>query len=177
MTDQAIAAGPVAGKTNAPRRLHVSPGRIMANIALLLLVLIWTLPTFGLLVSSLRDKDQLAVSGWWTALTTSQSSSATTLGTADDQVEENGQFVITGNVFAAGETGVILQKFGTSINDPGAYAPGESAEMRQGGQITVATTGDYRWVSDTRIHTIAARASSMSRPSRPGSRLTIISRS
>lgn len=149
MTDQAIAAGPVAGKTNAPRRLHLNPGRITANIALLLLVLIWTLPTFGLLVSSLRDKDQLAVSGWWTALTTSQSSSATTLGTADDQVEENGQFVIAGNVFAAGETGMTLEKFGTSINDPGAYAPGESAEMRQGGQITVATTGDYRWVSDT----------------------------
>ncbi len=37
-----------------------------ANISVLMLVLLWTIPTFGLLVSSFRDRDQISTSGWWT---------------------------------------------------------------------------------------------------------------
>lgn len=41
-------------------------GKFLVNGALLLLVLIWTLPTFGLLVSSFRPADDVGTTGWWT---------------------------------------------------------------------------------------------------------------
>ena len=63
-----------------------SPLIIVVHLSVLLLVALWTLPTAGLLISSLRDKDQLAVSGWWTALTTSRSQNVERLPTAEGQV-------------------------------------------------------------------------------------------
>ncbi len=135
----------------------INVGRLAAHLGLLLLVLIWTLPTFGLLVSSVRDKDQLAISGWWTALTTSERSSAAVLGTAEDQVEEDGHFVIRGNVFAADETDQTVLRFGTSINNPDEAPAGATLEMRLGGEITLFENGQYEWVSDTPFEHSRAR--------------------
>ncbi len=39
-----------------------------ARIALVLVVLIWSVPTVGLLVTSLRTRDEANSTGWWTAL-------------------------------------------------------------------------------------------------------------
>ena len=80
------------------RRSRINLGRIAAHIVLLFFVALWTFPTVGLLVSSVRDKDQLAVSGWWTALTYSKVQNAARVGRASDQVEEGGAFVIKGNI-------------------------------------------------------------------------------
>lgn len=41
----------------------------LAMITMPLLVILWTIPTFGLLVTSLRDRVAAAESGWWTAFT------------------------------------------------------------------------------------------------------------
>jgi alpha-glucoside transport system permease protein len=40
-------------------------GAIFVNGALLLLVLIWTIPTLGIFVSSFRERDDIASSPWW----------------------------------------------------------------------------------------------------------------
>jgi len=38
------------------------------RIAIVAIALIWTLPTFGLLISSLRPPDEIQASGWWTVI-------------------------------------------------------------------------------------------------------------
>ena len=127
---------------------RISIGRIATHLTLLFLVIVWTLPTAGLLISSLRDKDQLAVSGWWTALTTSESLAVTRIGTAANQVEEGGRFVIRGNVFGA-DTNKVLGGFGLSNAAPAEAEPGSSLPMPEGGEITVQRDGAFEWISDT----------------------------
>ncbi|MCZ4347222.1 carbohydrate ABC transporter permease [Devosia sp. J2-20] len=132
-------------------------GRLLTHFMLLFLVALWTLPTVGLLVSSLRDKDQLAVSGWWTAMSASESLGVTRIGTAADQVAEGGQFVISGNVFGS-DTNKQLGGFGLSNSEPAATEPGGSMEMKEGGTITVAADGSFNWTSPSEFtHTRGPR--------------------
>jgi alpha-glucoside transport system permease protein len=44
-------------------------GKLLATIALIAVCLLWTIPTFGLLVSSFRTGDDVNSSGWWTVFT------------------------------------------------------------------------------------------------------------
>ena len=39
--------------------------KLSVNITLLLLVLLWTVPTLGIFVSSFRNRDKIATTGWW----------------------------------------------------------------------------------------------------------------
>jgi alpha-glucoside transport system permease protein len=47
-------------------RLRVFLSSAPARIAVVVIALIWTLPSAGLLVSSLRPADDITASGWWT---------------------------------------------------------------------------------------------------------------
>ena len=40
-------------------------GKFFVNLTLLLLVFIWTIPTLGIFISSFRNRDKIATSGWW----------------------------------------------------------------------------------------------------------------
>jgi alpha-glucoside transport system permease protein len=142
----------------SPGRPRIKIGRIAANLALLFFVALWTFPTVGLLISSIRDKDQLAVSGWWTALTNSTRLSTARVADASTQVEESGAFVINGNLLGQDGGKQHIESFGITNAEVGAVHAGGTTPMRDGGEITVQPNGDYVWKSPTPFtHTGAPR--------------------
>ena len=125
----------------------LSLGKVFSSVLLLFLVLLWIIPTVGLFVSSLRDKDQLAITGWWTALSTTEMSEFRRTGTKDDQVRQGGNYIITGNFLDEG--GKIIQTFSTSFRNLTEYNSGETAKFKDGSIFTLHADGEYKWVSNT----------------------------
>ncbi|MCT8989786.1 carbohydrate ABC transporter permease [Chelativorans sp. SCAU2101] len=111
------------------------------HLSVLFLVAVWTTPTLGILVSSFRDKDQIVVSGWWTSFFPTEQNIVARAAPPEEAVEQDGQWVITGNVFEGGSG--TVSAFGTSIQRPKEFEPGTTAETRDGQTITVQKNGDY----------------------------------
>jgi alpha-glucoside transport system permease protein len=120
---------------------RITPLGIVVNLTVLAIVILWTIPTAGLFISSIRDKDQLAVSGWWTSLATSKQQIIGRSVGPDEQVERDGRFFLEGNVFSAGSGS--LEKFGWRSQQPAAFNSGETAEMKNGQTLIVDATGNY----------------------------------
>ena len=127
---------------------NMTLGAFLVRLALLSLVVLWTIPTFGLFISSFRDKYLLPISGWWTALSTATRSEAARTGTADDQVEQDGVYVISGTAFAEGVSGTV-GGFGVRAAEATAYQPGEVGELDEGVTLQVNADGTYEMRSDT----------------------------
>jgi len=113
----------------------------VVNLSVVVLVLLWTIPTFGLLVSSFRDRDQITTSGWWQSLFPSEQNIVYRIGDADTQRQAGANWIIDGNVFGDG-TGDV-SAFGISSRDPTAFTPGTPADMGDGMTATVAGDGAY----------------------------------
>ena len=124
--------------------LKLTYGRLVAHALLALLVVLWTVPTAGLLISSFRDKDQLIVSGWWTALTTTQRAARGRTGT--EAVERNGEWVIAGAFFEPGGNRTI-QTYSTNQRELTAFRAGEPMALDDGTVFTLRADGSYQWVS------------------------------
>jgi alpha-glucoside transport system permease protein len=65
------------------------------HIAVLFFVCSGRIPTLGILVTSLRDKNQIIASGWWNSFFSSTQTGPAASG-ADKAVQKDGKFVIEG---------------------------------------------------------------------------------
>ena len=65
-----MAAQPGVGDLSNAKRRSVFWGRAPVRFAVLAVCFLWFLPTLGLLVTSVRDPQDITQSGWWTALFT-----------------------------------------------------------------------------------------------------------
>ncbi|AEF56443.1 carbohydrate ABC transporter permease [Marinomonas posidonica] len=124
-----------------------TPLTFLVHATVLFLVVLWTIPTAGLFISSIRDKDQLSVSGWWTALSTSEQRLVVRAHEPKSQVQQGDRFVISGNLLEGGKGEIA--RFGFSSLKPENFAAGEVAEMKKGRTLQVNANGDYVLSSPT----------------------------
>ncbi len=117
--------------------------RWVVHASVILLVVLWVMPTLGLLISSFRTADQISSSGWWRALFPSEQNLTIRAAAPDTQVQQGDLYVIEGNLFEGGKTSDIT-RWGISSRAIDEFAPGETAKLRKGGTITVQVNGDYR---------------------------------
>jgi alpha-glucoside transport system permease protein len=69
---------------------------LVVNGALLLLVIIWSIPTIGLFVSSFRDRFDIQVSGWWTVFPHREWQTVTTLDPKELGLDPQGEMTVEG---------------------------------------------------------------------------------
>ena len=115
------------------------------NVAVAAMVLLWIIPTVGLLVSSFRDRDQISASGWWMAPFAAEQTyraRATTEATPDGDL-----FVMAGNLFADADAAGELTGFGTRAVAPAEFPAGATADLGEGETLTVAADGTYTYTS------------------------------
>lgn len=116
--------------------------RFGGHIAVFIFVAIWTIPTLGILVSSLRDKDQIIASGWWNSFTSSSQTEAGRLPPSSAQVEKDGKFVLQGNIFGDGPARNI-SAFGVKSAAPTQYPAGTTADLGDGVTLQLNADGSF----------------------------------
>jgi alpha-glucoside transport system permease protein len=127
-------------------KLKLNFSSIFAQLLLLLFVIVWLAPTFGLFISSFRDKDHLAISGWWTSLMTTEINEIHRTNGKDKQIKENGNYVIKDNIFDNIE-GKKISSFGVTSKKINEFIVGDTAILKDKSLITVYENGDYEWKS------------------------------
>ncbi len=120
---------------------------IFSQLLLLFFVILWITPTFGLLVSSFRDKDQLAISGWWTSLINTEVNEIHRTKGKNEQSKEDNFYFISGNLFKE-DKGKKILSFGVTSKNINAYMVGEKAVLKDKSEIVVFENGDYEWKSE-----------------------------
>ncbi len=119
---------------------------VLSQLLLLFFVVAWIVPTFGLFISSLRDKDVLAISGWWTSFTITEINEIYRTEGKDAQIKEGDYYFIKSNLFDGGQEKEIF-RFGVTSKNIDEYEVGETALFKDQTEITVFENGDYVWKS------------------------------
>ena len=128
-------------------KFKINFSSIFAQLLLLLFVIVWLAPTFGLFISSFRDKDHLAISGWWTSLMTTEINEIHRTNGKDKQIKENGYYLIKDNIFDNIE-GKKISSFGVTSKKINEFNVGDTAVLKDKSLITVYENGDYEWKSE-----------------------------
>ncbi|SES20875.1 maltose ABC transporter membrane protein /trehalose ABC transporter membrane protein /sucrose ABC transporter membrane protein [Tranquillimonas rosea] len=121
------------------------------HISVVFLVVIWLVPTIGLLVSSFRERDQISASGWWEAPFSVELTYRTRADSEPEPVD--GGYRITGNIFETSEVQEAfadgegrITAFGDSARAPGGYEVGTEADLGDGERLTVNADGSYTYI-------------------------------
>ena len=120
----------------------ISYSSVLSQLLLLLFVIVWIIPTFGLFISSLRDKDLLAISGWWTSLTTTKVNEIHRMSGMEEQIKVEDYFVIQGKLFDDNSEKKI-QTFGITSKKINEFNVGETAIFKNKNEVTVKENGEY----------------------------------
>ena len=107
---------------------------VFSQLLLLLFVIAWIVPTFGLFISSLRDKDVLAISGWWTSFTTTEVNEIYRTKGREDQIKEGDYYFIKNNLFDENQ-GKQIYRFGITSKNIDEYEVGETALFKDETEI------------------------------------------
>jgi len=114
----------------------------LVHLTVFILVFLWTIPTAGLFISSIRDKDQLSVSGWWTSLSVSEQRLVARSEHPDkQQLNNTGGYEIRGNILK--DTNSVVVKFGSSSLRPDEFNAGVIAKIKDNKTLQVMPNGDY----------------------------------
>ena len=119
---------------------------LISQFILLIFVIVWIIPTFGLFVTSFRDKDLLSTSGWWTSLITNEVNEIYRTENNESQILENNLYVIKSNLFENINKKKITS-FGITSKNINEFLINQEATFKDGSKIRVNETGDYIWKS------------------------------
>ena len=124
---------------------------LLSQLLLLFFVVIWIIPTFGLFISSLRDKDLLAISGWWTSLKTTQVNEIFRSEGNKEQFQEDDLFLIKGNIFEDDSNKKIISYGVTSkninefdIEQVGVFKDGTKIQLFENGNYILTSSKEFK---------------------------------
>ena len=114
------------------------------HISVVVMVVLWLIPTIGLFVSSFRTADQISTSGWWASLFPAEQNVVARAADPDEnRVADGSTFIVSGNLFDGEEKTISV--WGTSSRAIDTYVAGDIADLGDGETITVQASGDYEW--------------------------------
>ncbi|MEN3147287.1 carbohydrate ABC transporter permease [Neorhizobium sp. IRAMC:178] len=118
--------------------------RLIVHVSVLVICIIWLIPTLGILVTSFREAGQITASGWWTAFTGAAETSAARLGEPSTAKQEGANYVISGSAFEGGKGGTV-RAFGTRVAAPTEFTAGQPADIGNGETLTINEDGSYTY--------------------------------